>query len=384
MSDPTPTPQFEDEIRTAVAIPPAREEFVQNLQERIRSQATAAPRRYHPGYWRPAWAAVFVIALLEIAILAVGPQRVAAGVRRMLGYLPGVGIVDQSVSIRVLAEPVTVARDGMSITVTSATLTGDRTHIEYRIFGVPGSAYPDREDVVGCMTAPYLRLADGSQLSQINNDFQPVPANINEATLVIPCIFGTLPGKAPENWELSLRFVPAPPDMTVMPVIELSPSPSLTQPAAAIPGSTGGTPPLQAVETPTALLTSTLTVLKEIETTDGYILVGELPAQIQPGGGVQLNGNAEIVDAAGKKVNYSVPLDVGPDALGLDPAGSYWYAQFKAAGLDYPLTITFSGAVIQQKGPGASAEFTFDAGPNPQMGQEWTPNLEIPLAGHSL
>ena len=42
------------------------------------------------------------------------------------------------------------------------------------------------------------------------NDYPAIPADVNEAVLVIPCLANTLPGKAPENWELPLRFVPAP------------------------------------------------------------------------------------------------------------------------------------------------------------------------------
>ena len=261
--------------------------------------------------------------------------------------------------------------------MTSATLTGDKTHIEYRIFGVPGSAYPDREDVMGCTTSEYLRLPDGTQLARIDNDFEPVPAGINAATFIMPCIFNTLPGKTPENWELPLRFVSAPPDLTVMPVIDLSssPQPSLTPDAAAL-SETMST-------TPTAMMDSRVTIIKEIETSDGYILVGQFPFQGPPGEQVH-NGEAEIRDANGKKVDFTYPPDVGPNALGLDPNGPYWFMQFKAAGLAYPLTIKFSGAAIQQADSNATAQFTFDAGSNPQPGQEWTPNQDIQLAGHTL
>ncbi len=103
----------------------------------------------------------------------------------------------------------------------SATLTGDQTHIEYRIFGVPGSAYPKREDVTGCIEQPYLLLADGSRLEAD----APVPASVDEATYVMPCIINTLPWTVPTDWEMPLKFVAAPPELTVMPVTELSPSP---------------------------------------------------------------------------------------------------------------------------------------------------------------
>jgi hypothetical protein len=375
MSDMTPTPQFEEEIRTAVAAPLAREEFVKSLHARILQQAATRPRSNRPIFLRPAWVTVFLIAVIVVSILAIGPQRVFAAVRWLFGYIPGVGIVDQSAPIRVLAEPVSVTHDGITVTVTSATLTGDRTHIEYRIFGVPGSAYPDREDVMGCTTQEYLRLPDGTQLARIDNDFGPVPAGINAATFIMPCIFNTLPGKAPENWELPLRFVLAPPDLTVMPVIELSPSPQVSL-----------TPGASASGTPAALADSFVTVNKVIETSDGYILIGQFQPHSKPGESFQETGALEIRDASGKKVSYTYPLDVNneinQESAGMPSVG--WMAQFKAAGLVYPLTISFSGVNIYLADPGATAEFTFDASSNPQLGQVWNLNQEIQLAGHTL
>ena len=64
--------------------------------------------------------------------------------------------------------------------------------------------------------------------------------------------------------------------------------------------------------------------------------------------------------------------------------GSGWAAQFKAAGLVYPLTISFSGVSIFPADPGVSAQFTFDTGGNPQPGQEWRLNQDIQIGGHTL
>ncbi len=373
MSDITPTPQFEEEIRAAVAPPLAREEFVKSLHVRLMQRAAPKSKLKSPIFTRPAWVVTFVIAMLVVGILIIGPQRVVAAVRGLFGYIPGVGIVDQNTPIRVLAEPVSVTRDGISITVTSATLTGDRTQIDYRIFGVPSSAYPDREDVMGCIQREYLRLVDGTQLAQVNYGYQPVPASVNEAVFVIPCIGNTLPGKVPENWELPLRFVPAPPDLTVMPVIELSPSPQarLTEGANALSENGSGTPVTPA--------DGSVTVSKVIETSDGYILIGQFQPKSQPGEWTQVTSAQEIRDASGKKVAYTYPQDVNQEA-----AGTGWAVQFNAAGLIYPLTITFSGVEIRQADPSATAKFTFDAGPDPQPGQEWTLNQDIQLAGHTL
>ena len=48
-----------------------------------------------------------------------------------------------------------------------------------------------------------------------------------KAVLVIPCHFQyPAQDSVPDHWELPRRSGPAPPNLTVMPVIELSPSPA--------------------------------------------------------------------------------------------------------------------------------------------------------------
>ena len=219
--------EFEKNVSQSFGVPAMRPEFVNQVYAELMQQADKKSRKSHRFLGLlPAWAvASAILGILIIGVFVIGPQRVYASFLKLFGYIPGVGIVNQSSPIRVLAEPVSITRDGINITVTSATLTGDRTQIEYRIFGVPQSAYPDREDVIGCYPQEYLRLADGTQLTAVNYGYQPIPADINEAVFVIPCIPNTLPGSAPENWEFPLQFVPAPADMVVMPVTELLPSP---------------------------------------------------------------------------------------------------------------------------------------------------------------
>jgi hypothetical protein len=288
-------------------------------------------------------------------------MRVYAAFRRLLGYIPGVCIVDQSAPIRVLAEPVSQTRDGITITVTSATLTADMTHIEYRILGVPRSAYPDREDVHGCFSADHLLLPDGTKLERMQ-DYPPVPADVPHALLVIPCIGETLPGTVPENWALPLRFVPAPAEMTVMPVIELTPSQETTNEPAEAP----------------------IVFDQVIETGDGYILLGRFMPRVAPGEWAQVTGMPQIHDAAGTRVSYSMASDV-QEAQVNDGLGGFGFAyQFKAAGLVYPLTISFPGVVVGPADPQASAQFHFDTGAEPQPDQVWTLDQRAELAGHTI
>ena len=355
-------PQLEEDIRLAFATPAVRPEFADDLHREImrRAQSKKSLAR-SPKRLRPAWSITLaILTLLTAVVLIVGPQRVYAAVVRLFGYIPGVGIVDESSPIRVLAEPVSVTRDGITITVSSATLTGDQTHIDYRIFGVPGSAYPRMESEVGCMPAEYLRLPDGSVLERENNSLAPMPADVDQAVFVIPCIANTLPGSLPEDWELPLRFVPAPADLTVMPVYEQA----TTTP---IPTQEAQAPADEAV-----------TVEKVIETEDGYILIGQFQPAGDPGQLVQTSGMS-LTDAEGKQVTYTFPNDVS-DAVPM----SGWAVQFKHAGLTYPLTIAFSGVDLQRDSTDSAVEISFDAGPNPQPGDEWVLDHDFELAGYPI
>jgi hypothetical protein len=364
---------FEDKVRAAVDAPAPREGFVQDMWARI-EHAAPAPRAPFTGglrrmHSRPVWIGLFVLlAALVLITLIIGPTRVYAAVRQFLGYIPGVGIVDQSAPIRVLAEPVSQTREGITITVTSATLTADRTHVEYRIFGVPRSAYPNSEDVHGCFGSDYLLLPDGTKLERMQ-DYPPVPADVAQAQLMIPCIGETLPGTVPENWALQLRFVPAPADMTVMPVLELSPSPDVTSELPTTPGAASDSP---------------VTIDQIIETADGYILLGRFQPSVGQGGWAQVTGMPLMHDATGARVAYTIPIDIQPPEVN-DGLGGYGFAfRFKAAGLTYPLSLSFPGVVIGPADPAARAQVEFDAGSDPQPAQEWLLNEHIDLAGHTL
>lgn len=364
---------FEEKIQMAVQMPRPRPEFLSSLRTQLAAQPVTLPSKNHSLRWmirRPLWLTSVMGLVLVAMLFIVGPQKVWAAVRGLLGYIPGVGIVDQSAPIRVLAEPVSVTQDGITMTVSSATLTRDRTTLDYRIFGVPGSSYPGREDVIGCAQSEYLRLGDGTRLARMNDSFPPVPAEINEAVFVVPCIFNTLPGTVPENWELPLRFVPAPPDLTVIPVVELSPSPQAT---LTLPDENGS----ETLNTPATTPESALMVTEEIETSDGYILLGEFHPLAQSGSGVQQIGSLEIRDASGKKVNYTYPPDIPTDQ-------DHWAVQFPAAGLVYPLTISLSTIEVYPAESADSTQLIFDAGPSPQPGQEWIFDQEFQLAGYPL
>ena len=371
MNDKTSPSPFEEDIRASFFVPPIRPEFVERVQTDLAHRASGKSRKPRIfGGLRPAWAFTMAIgSLMLISTLMIGPQRVYAAVMHLFGYIPGVGIVDQNNPIRVLAEPVSVIRDGISITITSATLTGDLTHIEYLIFGVPGSAYPASEALMGCFQQPYLLLPDGTRLTQ-EKDFPPVPSNVNKAVFVLPCIMDTLPGTVPENWELSLSFVPAPPDLTFLPVFEILPS---------------QTPSTQVITPATDI--NPLTIRQVLDIGDKFIVMGEFNYAADrdvliPEGAWWSLEQVSIVGADNRAVpqSYSNHFELPTPTL---PDSETWLYQLDKDFVP-PVTITWSGEIINPEGLNEQAEFEFDAGLNPQDGKAWTINKDFKLGGFNI
>jgi Tol biopolymer transport system component len=257
MNEYKPSPEFEEKVRKAVFVPSARPEFVNQL----RNELARSPVKMKPRFiLRPAWMIAFVLAAV---VLVISAPSMAAALKQFFGYIPGMGVVDLSAGPRKLAEPVSQTRDGITVTVASAILSADLTVIEVKVVGIPASAYPPESAPPDqqCSSSVFLRLPDGAMLGMVirsnyaalsstfsasENEntwtLKPVPANIDTATLVMPCILGLKPGAAPENWEVPLHFVfakandPVPGTPSHLPVsTQVILSPTLATPAAGTP-----------------------------------------------------------------------------------------------------------------------------------------------------
>jgi hypothetical protein len=334
---------FEEDIRNSFGLPEIRPQFKDQLHSQIitkMAQESASPRKLHA--IKPAWKfALGGLALLIAVVLIIGPGQVYAQLQKLFGYVPGVGLVEENSAIRVLAEPVSQTRDGVTITVTSGTLTIDQSNIDYRIFGVPDSAFSRQEATPGCKERPYLLLSDGSQLLQedLGFGYPPIPSQINEAVFVIPCITDTLSGAAPENWELPLRFVPAPSDLTVMPVVEITPE-----------IQTATLPVNEQTDQPDQSITNfaKAQVDKIIQTDDGFILIGSLHPTNPDGRPIHVTGVPIIEDSNGNWIFYQVSEDMrDQQAQRLEDGGLTWVMQFNNSGVAFPVTITFPGTITE-------------------------------------
>jgi hypothetical protein len=328
---------------------------------------------------RPALAVL--TGLLALGLLT----GVAYAVGRSLGYIPGIGLVESGAELRVLAAPVVVERDGITLTVTQGLASPERTVLTYRVENIPESALA-RDFAEGetpppsCTPQSLLRLPDGTTLSptsgqgtgwqlgfEIREVFGPLPADANEATLLVPCLLNTAPGMAPENWEAPLVFVPAPPDLTVVPVTEITPTAAATIEA---PG---------AVDAPAP---SPISIEQTIALDDGIILIGSFHSITTPEGLTTspFVWHVRITDAAGNEVPFDYASDI--DLPAANGTSSPWAYKIAGPNHAWPLTITVDSLDAVLAGP--QAEFSFDTGASPQPGQEWTIDEDLDIGGHVL
>ena len=310
------------------------------------------------------------VAVLIVLFILLTLTGVAYALGRALGYIPGVGIVDQSSPLRVLAEPVTLTRDGVTVKVEEAVLSADKTVIKFSIEGI--SYYDNPQDLTKCDdSSTGVILPDGSHLKMIAGyalngwtsgyearyTFDSLSSDVNDMTFVPPCLQGYLPNANLEDWKLSLRFIPAPPQMTVMPVIEVTP----------------------ANQNP-------LMLEKVIETDNGYILAGTFSSLVFPADGevVQFGQPPKITDASGQDIPFNFAdykLDLPAEQT--QAGGFQWAVELQGKQFNFPLTITVNSAAVKYLTP--QTQFEFDAGTSSKDGQVWENlNIHFELAGHPV
>jgi hypothetical protein len=331
---------------------------------------------------RPVMAIVIV---LLVVLLLTGA---AYAIGRLTGYIPGVGIVDLSAPLRVLAEPVSQTRDGVTLTVTEAVLSADKTVIFVKIEGVPADVYPKGE-AGGCFGKVDLSLPDGTLLEggfisggnwtsfESRLEYGAIPTRVNDAVLLVACIGGTMPGALPENWEIPLRFAPAPPDMTVAPVIELS-TPAATNPAAA---DVTSTPVLSNTMTRNGIA---FTLEKFVEVEGGYQLYGSLDlsgATLPAQGYFNTMAVIKMTDANGNRIPFEETRFEPQDNAVYDPNKVAWIYRTNQKAFAAPLTLSLSWVEMQIA---PQIPFELDLGTNPQIGQTWEINRDLTFEGHTV
>jgi len=325
-----------------------------------------------------------VVILLAVLIglgLATG---VVYAVGRTLGYIPNFGLFAEDSSLRILAEPVVIEREGIKLTVTEGLISPEQTILHFQAENIPESAltpnYREGETPVpGCALNDFLRLPDGTLLPPTGGQgrgwglgfeyreiFDPLPADQNDATLIITCLLDTARGLAPENWEIPLRFMPAPADMTMLPVIQLAPSPE----------------PAGETTTEAAPAPSPIAIERTIHLEDGYLLIGSFHS-ITTASGLRTSPFVWFVrirDARGAEVPFEYAEDIDLPAATQESAP--WAYRIPGLAHAWPLTLSLDSLEADLEDPQAS--FTFDAGPAPQPEQQWTIDQDLQVGSYTV
>ena len=341
--------------------------------------------------------AIFTLLVLSGAAYALG---------RTLGYLPGYGLVDNTSGLRILAEPVSVTRDGVTLTVTQALVYPDYVQLVYEVNGFAPennsttfnteqrNSMDEAAFCGGSTTMPFtdndarLRLPDGTMVNRVfdmekypQNRFAQkptfetvIPVEATELTLVLRCIPWMRLGAVPENWEVpfELKSVPA---GTVIgaPVIEVQ--------ATSAPVATET--PLVAPVLPEAVSFPkvTFTLERFAQTTGGPVFFIRLHVENpDPAMVMVFPRDVYVIDSQGQKIQYmnNVPYS----NLWNDPA-TVWEFVPTAKPADGKLMLVLNDAVMQFAPP-SQATFSFDAGQNPQHNQTWMLNKEFDIAGYKV
>lgn len=405
------TPELEEMVRQAVSVPEARPEFVNQLRMELASRPVKTKPRL---VLRPAWAVVFVLVL---AMLVISVPQVAGALRQIFGYLPDLGLVENTGDLRMLAEPVSVTRDGVTLTVKNVIAYPDRVELVYEVQGIdPSNDGSQAGDYNTNPTAfcggvnigetaskdgdARLRLPDGTVLEREPSGLYPqnafamtpvyqasLPAGVTEMTLVLDCIPWARRGAVPENWEVPLKLVIVPPGTVPgSPVIDV-PQPTGTAtlpPATAAPSAVPPTAELPALPSPQvtlrlekiALTQPAVVVYFSMDVVDrDPSLVSIMPREVY------------ISDSTGQRIQLMAswpwqPFEHRP--------GSLFEFVSSSKPAEGPLTLVVENAVAyyaplyvepRQATP-EEMSFTFDAGPDPQRGQTWQLSPEFEIAGY--
>ena len=159
--------------------------------------------------------------------------KVSATQSNSTGYISEIGFFDVSTPLRSLQKPVSVERNGITLTVEKGVVDAEHVVLLYEADGF----YPDDDvdEAQFCQGTPKLRLSDDTDLFVTEGTghvwesedgysyrmvFPPFYPDGEVVKLEIPCLITIQPGNWPQNWQIHLQFDMID-DFTAAPVVEL-------------------------------------------------------------------------------------------------------------------------------------------------------------------
>jgi hypothetical protein len=181
-----------------------------------------------------------------------------------------------------------------------------------------------------------------------------VPLDVKHATLILPCLLDTIRGTAPENWELALSFVPAPPDMDLVPIHDAAAAQSATD--------QGITVDLENI----------------VVQGDSHIFIfslswnqgGENKPDLYP-------ASIHVTDATGRTIRLLD--DSGRPPMSQDVSEPF---TFRTREMPAPGPLTLNLDAIRASFPVRGVSFTIEPGSDPQPNQVWALDEHLNVAGY--
>jgi hypothetical protein len=313
---------------------------------------------------RWAMAALAVFLLLAALVGIVGPSRVIAAVRGLLGFIPGVGFVENTDALRTLDRPVSMNEEGVTLTVEEAVVDAASTRIRLRVEGLSGARKLVERGPDSDYQSPRLSLPDGTQIPMrggsvdigdtgltVTEVYQPLPEGVFDATLEIKQIPWLPSGAAPEGWRIPLHFIPGGGDRQVLeatPVVRTS-----------------------------AEIDGIVLTLENVVQTPGMAILRVSFKSSDPD---RVPRNWENSFSLKSSAGVVAPLSSRPDMTRRD-----------AVTLEAPGLTPGAGYILQLNGPiqvnrivpetETGGEFTLDLGDHPRPGDSWPLDRELTAAG---
>ena len=379
MPEPIKSSELEKAMRDVTSVPEPDAEFLNSLRTRFIEEGHASAKTNQEIQMKKKTAPQrmkWVVAALAFAVLVLLFTRptIVNALKRLFGYIPNVGIIDQSSRVMLLNEPVTITRDRYTVTVEQAVLNNEKTLIMYSYTIPPELVMSDTIYTENKM--PSLALPDGTHITitaarhigspdcpqcfvRYLMEFPPLPSDVNEVILELPDLVAAPSDTAPRDWVIPLKFKPAGPN-DIVTVIE--------QEVAQEPATVSIDTATQNVNT----YGITNNFDKFVALPDGYILYGNtswMDSTIQPYG--VTSQLASIKDANGIEIPFDyADIDVYPKPGELRENWAY------KIGPNFTPPLSFSFSVTASI-PVDGDSFTFDPGPNPQLGQTWNVNQDV-------
>lgn len=321
--------EFEKEIQETYQLPQPSPTFIRRVEMEIKTHHQVDEKQSRSFFQQSrGWVyAAITIVMLATLLFTIGPSKVLAQIQAILGFVPGVGVVESDASFYSLIAPISDTREGITIEIESAVFSKDKTVIQFRTNEIPDEMRVESFGQPECTTNAYLIFPDGKKIPSSRHSamreskgtfintlkfYDLGLKDFRNATLVFPCLYGTAINKGPQDWQFNLALEPAMDDINFYPVnlitsVEIDNTKEYPTEAPA-----QASQETEIIPMPEMIIDGyrqeEMTLLSVVEKPDSYWVTWAFPLSIEPGlddvsiAGLNfiMPGSVELYDANGE------------------------------------------------------------------------------------